>query len=367
MAFGLTQAMANRNLSLVLVMAALGLLLSAVAYRISQQEPVAQWGAHVAGGAMSDVPYYRELAIELSHGAPYYETAAKLHRARDFPLVPFYAVRLPAMGYLASALGPYGLVGAAVLLLLFGGYHWYWRDPGASVFEKALIAGIFAQGGVSLIAPQTIYLHEAWAGMLLAASLALLLRERWYPALALAAAALAIREFAALFVIWMGVFAVLACQWKRAGSVLLVLAGFSGYFAWHKFRVESLLEPGDLASQGWLGLRGAGGVIEDFALVKDMAWMPGWLVGAMLLLAFAGWIALGLSSHRTAPQAQRIDGWLPLAWFASFCLFAGLFARADNFYWLAILNPALLLGLAFVPRAMAIGMRYARKRLTNPR
>lgn len=56
-------------------------------------------------GLVGDHALYARVAKRVEAGESYYAAAADEHRAGNYPLRPFVAVRLPALAYIVAALG----------------------------------------------------------------------------------------------------------------------------------------------------------------------------------------------------------------------------------------------------------------------
>ncbi|MGB3166656.1 MAG: hypothetical protein WBA68_07780, partial [Alteraurantiacibacter sp.] len=58
----------------------------------------------------TDLLLYRAIAERIAAGENYYAVAVDEQRARNFPVRPGLAVRLPTLAWLAAALGDWGMV-----------------------------------------------------------------------------------------------------------------------------------------------------------------------------------------------------------------------------------------------------------------
>lgn len=336
---------------------ALCLLMAGAGVHAASSVPATDTPAETAGAPTRDVVLYRDIVSRMEQGESYYQAATSLHRARDYPLSPFYTVRPPTLALITSAIGPGGLTVLAWLLVVASLLVWLRRDPAANLLEKVLLAGILALSGASMIGPAQITMHETWAGLCLTLALGLYLSGYWWWALALGMAALAFREFALLFLGLMGLLALLSRKWLRALGAAGAGAAFALAMALHWKAVSAWRLPGDLPSPPWQGMRGPNGVIADMSTLSFLQFVPQWLAALMVFLSFAGWAYLVRTNR---------DALLPLLWFAGFSMVIGLFARENNFYWVMVMLPGFLLGLAFLPRAITQNRRNASNRLTNP-
>lgn len=292
----------------------------------------------------TDLRLYDRIAERVGAGENYYRVAVEEQRARDFPVRPGLAVRLPTLAYVSGALGEWGMIVLAALLALGTLAAWYWRlehEPGGSD-QRVYILLLLVIGAASGFKPQYLALHEVWAGMLLALALALHRRKRWFGAFVAAALALALRELALPFVLLMAALALMRGDRREAaawGGLMLV---FGISLAWHLAQVAQVTGPADPLSPGWLAWRGLGGWTANVILSSPLYLLPGWLAAPLVLLPLIGWAGwksdLGLA------------GLLLCAGYGAAFMIAG---RDANFYWALVVMPVWFIGLAFVPRTLA--------------
>ncbi|GMM92343.1 hypothetical protein [Qipengyuania sp. MTN3-11] len=300
-------------------------------------------------GDRVDMDMYRALEARVAKGENYYAAVAEEHRRFGFPTSPAVAVRTPVLAWTSAVWGAQGWRVIAVVLWAANILAWWSVFAGrASVAERGATATLAALFGAIAFIPDVAYSHEALAGLML--SLALAVKDRsWPAALALAASAVALRELALPFLLlWLA----LAGSGRRrrealavGAAIALLLAGF----ALHAQAVEAMRLPGDAVSPGWAGLIGPSLPLYGIHVTTLLQTLPLWIAGPLGVLPLLGWLALG---GRT--------GTFALGWFAGFMLFAALFARQENFYWMALFVPAYGIGLAFVPRAIADVFRFRR-------
>lgn len=350
-----------------LALLALGLLLVASALvPISagqQKAPTVGLVDALGGGAAAqaaaqrprddDLMLYDRIIARIGQGENYYTVAADEHRKADYPLRPGVAVRLPTLAYLDMLLGDRGQgaervvpgeLAAALLLLLAVVWAWWKRlgaEPGGARYQRIGTALVFMGASLGLNRYYFV-LHELWAGMLLALALALHRPGRkWTASLAVAALALAIRELCLPFVLLMAAFAAWRREWKEcAGWAALVLAFFAG-LALHLQLVAEQVLPGDPVGPDWLVMRGLSGWLSNVALSSNLRLLPHFVAGPLVVLMVLGWAGWNSPVGRFATL-------LYLGYGLAFMI-AG---RPDNFYWGAVIAPAMFIGLAFAPRAM---------------
>ena len=300
-----------------------------------------------------DLALYDRVIARIGHGENYYTVAADEHRKADYPLRPGVAVRLPTLAYLDMWLGDTGQ-GADVLvpgelgaaLLLLGAVVWAWwrrlgEEPGGAPFQRVGTALMFMGASLGLNRYYFV-LHELWAGMLIALSLALHRPgQRWLGAVLVAALALAIREHVLPYVLLMGALALWRRDWKEGAAWGGVVALFAAGLALHLHFVGQQVLPGDPTGPSWLALRGLSGWLSNVVLSSNLRFLPHFVSGPLVVLMVLGWAGWRSALGTTATL-------LYLGYGLAFMLIG----RSDNFYWGAVIAPAMLVGLAFAPRAV---------------
>lgn len=336
-----------------LVLVVLALLLAASALvRIEAPAP-RMAPATVAPGEISgkaerlrddDLAVYDAVIARLRHGEGYYHAVAEEHRRVGFPLRPGLAVRLPTLAWIEAALGDTGVALAAFALVAATLLAWWRRlgeEPGAAALRPVAMALLVL--GMSLQFNRWFFvLHELWAGGLLALAFGLHRPGRkWGAALAAAALALAIREHALPFVLLMAAMAL----WRRDRAEALAWSGlalaFLALLAWHLQLVGQEVLPTDQAGPGWLTFRGLSGWLSALVEPSNLRLLPHWLAGPLVVLMLLGWA--GWSSP------AGTFGTLLYLGYGLFLMIAG---RVENYYWGAVVAPAMGMGLAFAPRAL---------------
>jgi hypothetical protein len=305
-----------------------------------------------------DLALYDAVIARIGRGENYYQVAAEEHRKSHYPLRPGFAVRLPTLAYIDVALGDrgqgtkamvWGEAAAAFALMLAVLAAWWQRlgeEPGGLKHRRIAVALLFL--GASLGMNRYYFvLHELWAGMLLALSFGLhrpnsrVWGKRWWAALAAAALALAIREHSLPFVALLAAMALWRRDWKEAAAWSALIAVFLAAMTVHLHLVEQQTLPGDRLSAPWLVMRGLSGWLSNIILSSNLRFLPHYLAGPLVMLMVLGWA--GWKS-----PAGAFATLLYLGYGAAFMI-AG---RWDNFYWGAVIAPAMFIGLAFAPRAI---------------
>ncbi|MXO63373.1 hypothetical protein [Qipengyuania oceanensis] len=302
-----------------------------------------------------DLALYDAITARVAAGENYYRVAVEEQRARNFPVRPGFAVRLPTLATVSAAIGPTGIALAALLLAAITAAAWWVRLTPIldRPVRRVMAVGLLAVGAAVGFKPIYFVLHEAWAGMLLALALALHRPGKWRGAWVAAALALAIREHALPFVLLMGALAAWRREWRELAFWGLLVAAFLTLLAWHVQTVAVLTGPDDPLSSSWLTLRGPNGWLEYIILCSGLYLIPQWLGAPLALLPLLGWAAL-----------RRPLGLEAFLLFAGYGLLFMLAGRANNFYWGLMVTPAWFVGIYWVPFALRDLLNRARGRAT---
>lgn len=305
-----------------------------------------------------DLALYDVAIARIRKGEAYYDFIVDEHRKAQYPVRPGLAVRLPTLAYLDAWLGEGGQIAASLLLLAATMLAWWRRlggEPGGD--DKRVLAMAFLFVGTSLGLNRYFFvLHELWSGMLLALAFGLHRPGRkWGWALTVAALAVAIREHALPFILLMAAFAAWRRDWTEAAAWSGLALAFLAVLAWHLSIVAAQVLPSDREGASWLALRGLSGWLSNVVLSSNLRYLPHWLAGpaaVLMLLGWAGWKS----------PAGDFGALLYLGYGAAFMI-AG---RPDNYYWGAMVAPAMFLGLAFAPQAAGSLARAALPKLIAP-
>lgn len=310
-----------------------------------------------------DIALYERAVERIRSGEHYYDFIVPEQRARDYPVNPGFAVRLPTLAYVDAWLGEHGQVGAAVALMFGVVFAWWRRFSDEQVparIRRLAVATIFV--GASLGMNRHYFtLHELWAGGLIALSFGLHRigshgkGGRWFAAFCTAALALAIREHTLPFVLLMAANAVWQRNWREATAWTALVAVFCLALAYHLSLVERDVLPGDPHSAPWLVMRGLSGWLANVVQSSNLRWLPQVMAGPVVVLMTFGWL-----------------GWRGKGGMFGFLLSSGygvafmLAGRWDNFYWGAMIAPAMFAGIVFAPRALAELAAATRSRHAAP-
>jgi hypothetical protein len=291
-----------------------------------------------------DLALYDHVIERIRGGEHYYDFIVEEQRRADYPVRPGLAVRLPTLAYLDAWLGLPGQIAAAFVLLAALLLAWWRRltDEPGGLDRRALGVALVLMGGSLGLNRYYFVLHELWAGMLLALAFALHRPGRkWGWALAVAALALAIREHCLPFVLLMAAMAFWRREWKQGAAWSALAVAFVAALAIHLQIVAGDVLPSDRPSPPWLALRGLSGWLSNIVLASNLRFLPHFVAGPLLLLMVLGW----------AGWRSPAGAFATLLYLGYGLLFM-IAGRKDNFYWGAVVAPAMFVGLAFAPMAL---------------
>ena len=298
-----------------------------------------------------DLAFYDRVIERVGHGENYYDFIVEEQRARHYPVRPGLAVRLPTLAWIHASLGEPAMIALAIALLFACIWAWWKRlgeEPGGAPF-RLLGTALMAMGGSLGLNRSFFVLHELWAGMLIALAFGLHRPGRWGAALFVAALALALRELVLPFVLLMAAMAAWRKDWREATAWIMLVAVFAAIMAWHLSLIAAQEVPSDPVGPDWLVLRGLSGWLGNIVLSSNLRLLPHELASPVVILMALGWAGWKSSAGTTGT-------FLYLGYGLAFML-AG---RANNFYWGAVVAPAMFIGLAFLPMALPSLVRAAR-------
>ena len=297
-----------------------------------------------------DLAFYDRVIERIGHGENYYDFIVEEQRARDYPVRPGLAVRLPTLAWIHASLGEPAMIALAIALLFACIWAWWKRlgeEPGGLRF-RLLGTALMAMGGSLGLNRSFFVLHELWAGMLIALAFGLHRPGRWGAALFVAALALALRELVLPFVLLMAAMAAWRKDWREATAWIMLVAVFAAIMVWHLSLIAVQEVPSDPVGPDWLVLRGLSGWLGNIVLSSNLRLLPHELASPVVILMALGWAGWKSSAGTTGT-------FLYLGYGLAFML-AG---RANNFYWGAVVAPAMFIGLAFLPMALPSLVRAA--------
>jgi membrane-bound metal-dependent hydrolase YbcI (DUF457 family) len=296
-----------------------------------------------SGAPVGDAALYEKITSAVASGENYYEVAAREHRLNNFPLKPYFTVRPPVLAWLSAAAGPAGTTLA--MYILIGAVAMTWLGVLRAVAAAPLVQyAIFALIAESLlifrIYPISVF-HESWAALLIAWSIALRRPGRYGPSIAAGLAAVLVRDIALPFLVLMAVTAAWEKSWREASCWGAVIGVALAVQVAHAMAVGAVVINSDLASQGWHGMGGWPLVLAAAKQTSALVLLPSWFAALAVPLSLFGWVVW------QSQQGLRITG-LMLGYMTALMLFA----RPDTFYWLLLIEPFLLAGLALAPSGL---------------
>ncbi|MBB3348580.1 MULTISPECIES: hypothetical protein [unclassified Sphingomonas] len=327
------RAVARLLLAATIMLIAIGLL--------SPAPPTAHPAATASNG---DAALYRAIDRRVADGQGYYAAVAAEHRARDFPLKPFVAVRLPTRAWIYRLVGAQGALWALRALALLAAMAFAYRLR-ATIGPRLLWGGasaIAAASALPLANAVVALWPECWAGLLVALSLASRDQRRWRVAALLGLAAALFRELALPYLVAMAFAAVLerrhdeALGWAAAATAAVIA------LTAHASAVAAILRPGDAVSQGWVR---AGGWSFDLAMARattPLALFPTAATAVCVPLALYGWVS-NSSGYTRRVTLALVTLLVPTL----------LIGRPENSYWGLMLAPVWLAGLPLALPAIA--------------
>ena len=305
----------SSRIALLLLVAALILLTGFGAPLTNPVSPLPTYG---------DTRLYGDIAAEVAAGSDYYEVSTRLQRAHHYPVRPFYTVRPPL---LAWATGWYGdLLWPGCLLLGLAALAWLHNLERRSITERTVALVCLLAAGLPLVFSPFRLVHDMWGGLLATLALGLTATRL---AVIPAVLAVLVRELNAPL---LGLFVLdrRSRPAALAGLALCLLA-----LAYHRSAVLAWTLPGDPLSQGWLGLRGPAGWVDDLSQNTVLQFLPRPIAALLAFAPLLGWVEL--ERHRA------------LAWCLGVFAMVTVLARPDNTYWVLGALPIWFIGLAFVP------------------
>lgn len=289
-----------------------------------------------------DLALYRRISERVASGESYYAAAVAEQEASNYPTRPFVTVRQPTLAWMQSVIGIDGVRYFAMgLLAACLAAFWLRFAYGLSLVERAGSLLLAAIGGIAATIPVAGLVHEIIAGLLLTFAFLAYDPKRYWPSLLAAALAIAIREISVPFVaLWLA-YSLAQNRWREAVGVGAILALFALGMYGHFLGVEAHTSPGGPQSQGWEALAGYSLPIAALLKLTFLQAIPPIIAAPLAILPLIGWLGLGGRA-----------GLFATLWCVGHFTALALFARPENFYWVQLVLPAYLIGLAFAPRAL---------------
>lgn len=344
-------ALSRRAARIVLAVLALAMLLAVASLSAPSPPAASDAGSAHSVDDQRDILLYEEIVDAVRHGGNYYEVAASELRAGHYPLRPFFTMRPPGLARIQAAL-PLPLIVAllyALVLAVMAAWAFWFRASLSRWPGQAVAIALLAGGLMAFVQADLWAFHEIWAGLLVALALVVRRPGRWIEAVALGLMAALIRETAVLALAVMAAAAWVEGERREAFGWAAAIAIVALALAFHAWGVSQVVGPLDQASPGWSGLLGPGFFIHSVRAATALVLAPEWLAAVLVVLALLGWCAC------RDPLALRVLGVI-----LSYAAVLSLFARVDTFYWVLLVAPLMLVGLAFAPDALRDLLRQAR-------
>ena len=321
------------------------LLLALVGFGLtSGLAPAASGVGPVSLDRPTDADLYQTIIDGVAGGQGYYPLIVREHRARGYPLRPFFTVRSPLLATLSAMLGPV-LTKMLMLGLVLAVVVAWWRRLRMSALSPSLQFGVLSAIGLSsslLMASRLPLFHESWAALLMALSLALRQPERYLAAILAGLAAALFREMAVAFLLVMLASAAFERRWKEMTAWALAIGIEALCLCLHAAMLGERVLPDDIVSQGWHGLGGWTFYADAVSASTALVFLPPGIANCLVPLCLVGWIAA------KGGLALRISGIL-----TGYGLLIAGFARPENLYWSLLTAPLQLPGLVLAVPAIA--------------
>jgi hypothetical protein len=292
----------------------------------------------------SDVALYEAIVERMQDGAGYYAAVGIEQPKRNFPVSPAMAVREPTLAWVSSWVGigqMYALLvalGALVVLVMI------WRIGQLAGGRGAWLGGCLLMGGsfAVILGAHESQMHEFWSAFLLMLSIAVRSERRWTASVILGLLAAMVRELCIPYLVVMGVLALRDQRRREAAGWFGACGLFTAFYAWHAHEVASRLGGAGEASKGWADIAGWPFTVDAVSFASILQPLPYAVAAVLVPLALLGW------ASRTGSLATRVTVVL-----ATFAGAFGIAARNDNAYWGLLVAALFVIGLAFVPSAVA--------------
>ncbi len=290
-----------------------------------------------------DIALYQAINYRIENGQNYYSAALEEQRLRAYPTKPFLTVRLPTLALVITHANKNLMIFIFIILNISILFAWLQQIYNTFPNSVARICAIMLipTGLVLGVVSEAHVLHEIWAGILIALSLGLYRPQKFWPAILAAAVALAVRETALPYIMLMAAFALFERRLGEFAAWVALIGIFVCGLLAHALIVNSLALPTDLISPGWLRFGGIRAAVLAMSGTTLLLVFPRIIGGMLIPLALFGWL-----SWRNSIGARGA------LYIAGYGFMLTIIGRESNFYWGLMVAPLLLLGLAFVPRAL---------------
>ena len=299
-------------------------------------------GADTGPEEAKDIDLYRAVVERLQAGEGFYAANGEEQHQRGYPTTPFLTWRLPTQAWVISHLGEDWAANLLRFLSLLAILAWTKVLMEAGLSRLAVVCGawLVCSSLMIVLAPPTVYLHEAWAATLIALSLPL--QSRWWRlSVTFGVAAMAFRELALPYALAMA-----TCAWwegraREAAWWAVGILAFAIGLALHAWIVSGYIGPEAREGGGWLAFGGWPFLLGANQLNIMIIGLGAWLTAIWVPLALLG------ASARTDALGVRLL--LIVIGYSLAFLFVG---RDNNVYWGSVYGPLVAVSLVFAPRAL---------------
>lgn len=310
--------------------------------------------AHPPG--TTDAGLYRAIVAHVRNGQDYETSAVAEHRRLGYPLKPFFVVRPPALATFLAALPHEDVAIAIYFVLALAVVLAWWRRITASNGEirrrrLILIAGL-SSGLVTamFISSSTTYFAETWSGLLIAMTIGLRTDTHYVGSVLTGLLAGVLRELAIPFLGLMSVLALLEQRRGESAAYFTAMMIALALLALHGLKVNALVSPKDLASQGWVKFGGLPFVLKAVSLNFVSSAFGLWVSAILSPLALFGAFAFEGATGRRL-----------FATLSAYALGFSIIGRPENDYWGFLIAPLVGLCAAAGPIVVADLFRTATK------
>jgi hypothetical protein len=284
----------------------------------------------------SDTRLFGAVVDRVRAGESYYPAMGRELAAQGYPSGSPFNWRLPTLTIVQAFLPS---LGASRLLLTAIGFIavglWLLTMRGLPM-AALLAAGLLLATSLPLwpwFSAPSILLHDLWAGELIFLALALHARDRRMLSWVTAMVALSIREHVVVFVLIMGIAAVLSGRRREALGWLAGVALFGAFEWWHATQLEPFMLP-TREPPGWLAFGGWCFVLLTTRVNVLLLLASGWWLAVLVPLALIGLLLWSSAAGRRV--AATVVAYLALF---------SVVGRLSNWYWGLLVAPLLPLGV----------------------
>lgn len=295
---------------------------------------------------ITDLQLYQMIAKRVSEGDGYYQAATSLQRKNDYPVKPFYSVRMPTLAWLMEMTAPKGAWFLLLGMLASTMAAWGLRLRREPLTAACLMIAIGTACSTYMLDPDIAYSHEVWAGLLMALSLALAGGRTWALAAGAGLGAILFREIALPFAFVMMASAIGMKRRTEAWAWVAVILSSAVLITLHAQAVATQVMDGDPTARSFGGLNGPAYAMEAILKAHNLHEGTWPAFGSVVILALLGWASRKDVTHRRVFAVQ-----------AGYAVLLAVYAERMNFYWIYMVTPLLMPGIVIGIRPLWDGLR----------